>query len=206
MHNLSLLGFALCLMGCSDNAASGVDTGSGATTSTSGGSGSSGGSGGVGGTNFSACDTVGSCVLAQPGCCPVCTVPTLDDVEPIRSDLLEAFRDATCNGVELCACDGLINPNLFAVCEEGACVEGDLKTSVYSACSAASDCVLLPGLACCACDVPVDQWVAISNDTGGTLLGTLCGDVDCEACEVPPPANLVADCVEGHCIVAVTDL
>jgi hypothetical protein len=113
-------------LACGDDSSSAAGSGGAAGAPLGGGGSGAAGSGGAS-VNFAACDQPTDCGLVQPGCCPICELPTLADVEPIDIALAEAFYESTCNGVDLCACDGLVNPNLYAVCNAGTCEKADVR-------------------------------------------------------------------------------
>jgi hypothetical protein len=187
-------------LACGDDSSSAAGSGGAAGAPLGGGGSGAAGSGGAS-VNFAACDQPTDCGLVQPGCCPICELPTLADVEPIDIALAEAFYESTCNGVDLCACDGLVNPNLYAVCNAGTCEKADVRESDLSSCASAKECVLRAGLDCCACNAEPDAWVAIAAASEAALSALVCGTTECDACEPVPPAGLGVDCVSGHCEV-----
>jgi hypothetical protein len=187
---------------------SGATGGTGATGAT-GGSGASGGSGATGGgADFGACSLPGQCLLVEPGCCGGCGEISLPQVEPINAEHAQDYYDATC-GEENPACPdcaGFRDPGMFAWCDAGHCAEADIDTHPLGQCSSASDCVLRAGVDCCeTCGlVSIEQLVAI-NATAQPGLGELVCPADggaCPPCVPEYPANVVAHCDAGRCVVA----
>ncbi|MDI1445788.1 hypothetical protein [Polyangium sp. 6x1] len=172
----------------------------------SGGAGGSGGSGGTGGAapNFGACTGPGQCTLAKNSCCGPCSEPTLADVEPVHVDQVDEYSTFVCPEPTACpACGGAPNPDLFAYCEAGSCVEDDVSKHAFSECNAAADCTLRFGMDCCeACMGGVANLVAVASSSLQAMSALVCPPAfGCPPCAPVYPSEWKADCVAGHCAV-----
>lgn len=209
---LALL-FAAASIGTATTACSSqtvVDAPGGGGAGTGGGATGGGGSG-TGGAGFDECNGPGQCVVAVPGCCGTCGMPTLASVEPIASTQQDEFYAATCPNPEGTPCPGCAsfpNGNLFAYCEGGRCREADMTASPFSACTQPSDCALRWGTGCCpGCS---GSWepglggdlVAVATSQLAAFTSEVCaGDVACDDCAPDFPPGAAADCIAGHCAV-----
>lgn len=200
--NLRYLGIGLFLSvivaGCSSSSGGGT-----------GGGGGSGGAGGGGTVDFAACDGPGQCVMALKGCCESCGVTRPEEYEPINDSKASAHFDAVCSdktpGGPVCdACISYRNPNIFATCEQSACVAADLRAHAFGACSTADDCRLRMGASCCeACQGFPEGLTAIAKSQEGAFLQAVCSPLAgaCDDCAPQYPAGYVADCVNSQCVV-----
>ena len=76
----------------------------------------------------------------------------------------------------------------------------------FSACSAPSDCVVIPASCCGSCGAATrEDSVAVNKQSASVYQAWTCGeDTACPGCYMPTDANLVATCSAGKC--AVVDL
>ncbi|APR81703.1 Hypothetical protein A7982_07052 [Minicystis rosea] len=169
----------------------------------------SGGSGGGGGSEpngFNACSGPGQCVLASNSCCGTCGTTTLAGQTAINSAQTSAFFNAVCPEPTPCpACASIPDPNLFALCDDGACRGADVRTEPASACTSDGDCRLRFGTSCCeACNGDGSQLVAVNKSN--TLSASQCGpSTACDDCLPIYPQNTAAICNSGHCEVVFAD-
>jgi trypsin inhibitor len=149
--------------------------------------------------NYDACKVAQDCVLASPGCCGVCDGPGVSKHDFIAYNQANVGLVSTCgNGNVACgACPepepGQGTTQFFVPnCVAGECVVEDIRESDVTACTAAEDCKLRMGTACCEnCAGGGGDVVAVRND--GSFEKLVCGDVlpPCSACE--PPVRIFAD-------------
>jgi len=216
LRNLCTTAVVVAAVACGGSAA--VDEsgnsngGSGNSGTSNGGSGNSGtsnggsGNSGAGSAGFASCNGPGQCVLRTPGCCGICSEPTLADVEPINQANDQAFYDATCGENDpICpACAEQPNPNLFAYCRAEQCVEDDITLSEYNQCNEASECVLRAGLGCCECG-GFGVVALPASFVEQQLLQLVCPpDWGCDDCVPELPDGAEPACIDNRCAVVYT--
>lgn len=198
-------GLALSIVGCGGNVS--VD-------STSGGGGGAGGGTTTGtttgtGNDFTSCDGPGQCVLAVPGCCSGCGVPEVGDFAAVNSAKLDAYHTSVCPEETPCpACEGGINPNLFAYCDAGKCVAADVRTHAVSACATSADCHLRVGAGCCEGCGPVSESdLTVTSNAVPGLEALVCGpNAGCPECAPQYPPDVAPSCGgDGHCELVLLD-
>lgn len=97
----------------------------------------------------------------------------------------------------------MINPDLFATCDNSACSVVDLATSELSVCSVDADCVLRVA-DCCECGASMERFNLIAlSKTGRSAYPALVCDPNtaCAECLPTYPTSPTPTCVEGHCRV-----
>lgn len=214
----ALLGAAhLCLLviaGCGDTSrdetsgaggggGGGSSSGPGGATGTGGSSATGGGGLPAGCTDPAAraCAGPGECVLTSPDCC-LCGMPELDDMVALNAN---SVSGCVCEG-PVCDCATQLNPNLAASCEGGMCQAWDVRQQdAYSSCTTSADCRLRDGLGCCeGCTGAEWNLVAIRVDSAPLLTAAMCGpNAACRDCAPQYPANVAAECLDGHCAVVI---
>lgn len=187
----------------------GAVSGAGGATGGSSGTGAVGGAGGAGGADachdptLKTCNGPGQCVLATPNCC-LCGVPQLTDYVAMNQ---ASAGQCDCGG-PICDCAMMMNPNLAASCEGGACVAWDVRQEdAWSSCKDDLDCRLRDGLGCCETCAPVaEHLVAVRVDSEAALKGKMCASGSgCPKCMIQYPDNAKAVCSAGRCQVALTN-
>jgi hypothetical protein len=161
-----------------------------------------GGSGGTDGGVYDLCSKSSECVIRPASCCGQCGAATRDDIVALRSDQVTAYQTATCGDSSGCpACYSAQDATLIATCDAGHCKVVDLKLHAATACSAASDCRIRTNV-CCECGDPTDieHIIAISSESEFSPL--VCDGQACPECAPIYPAEVVVDCVSGHCNAA----
>jgi hypothetical protein len=150
-----------------------------------------------------ACETNQDCTLRAATCCGVCGAPALDDMIALSVDGVDAYAKQVCGtGPAMCpACATMLNPDLFATCDSGACQAVDLTQSEMSACTTASDCTLRAAT-CCECGASLEVWnlVAVAKTSLADYAAAICEPVQaCAECMPIYPTAVTLDCVSGHC-------
>lgn len=189
-----------------EGTSSGVTSGSSGngSSSSSGSTGSTTSSGGPDAGLIEGCSGPGQCTLAFLSCCAPCTEYGLDDVAPLHEDNVAAHYTALgCDDLPACPpCAGPPNPDLFAYCEGGQCVEADMGVHPLNECVNDSDCKLRYGLACCECGAEGLGLTAIPVNAEDDLAGLVCApDEGCPECAPTYPANAAPFCDAGRCTV-----
>ena len=136
-------------------------------------------------------------------CCGVCGMPELSDMFGINRAYVETYRKEKCPPPIACPlCIAAPNPNLGARCEADRCAPFDVRrVPEYSACMSDADCMLRPGVGCCACGVGTSDWIAVSHSGARALSSAVCDPVaPCPPCgPPPPPPELRAVCANNVC-------
>jgi hypothetical protein len=198
---------------CGGSVSAPEDTSSGVPSASSG-SGSSSSSVSTSGTTSSGgvdaglpgeCTGPGQCALAFLTCCAPCIEYGLDDVIPLHEDQVGPhYSDMGCDDLPACPpCVGPPNPDLFAYCEGGQCVEADMGVHPLNECAVDADCKLRYGLACCECGAEGLGLTAIPVNAQDDLAALVCKpDQGCLECAPTYPANASPFCDAGRCTVA----
>ena len=154
---------------------------------------------------WSACDLTSECTLASDGCCDVCSVPTLADVDAVNAARLDAHFAEVCPVPVPCPrCATRPNPELVATCDGGTCRALDVGALAITACTADSDCRLRT-TACCECGGDTDPWalIAVATTGEGAYAALVCDPgVACQECLPQYPDTVEAFCdLDHHCAV-----
>lgn len=200
------IGFACVMVAACGGSIAGGDGGGGGD----GGNGTDGGArvdGSV--VDFAACSGPGWCAIVPQTCCGKCGVPALGDMYGVNIDRSNDYRKAVCGaGPVACPdCLAMDDPNLNAVCRQGACRAVDVRTDSMSACTMDMDCVLRAGNSCCEGCGLVDPsgLIALSASGSGELQKNIChpNDGACPPCvpQYPPGYSAKCDPQTKHCRV-----
>ena len=150
--------------------------------------------------DFGDCSQTGHCTLREPQCCGSCTDLDLSMLEPVSIDYNQEFFDSVCpEPIPPCpACETPPPPpELIAACEQGTCVEYDIRESFHTECTEPADCMVIWS-DCCQCG---PNFIALATEARPAYLQAVCDPrADCIDCpRVEPTADV--DCVGGRCMI-----
>jgi hypothetical protein len=139
------------------------------------------------------------------GCCSPCGIPQIGAFAGVNPKYLDAFRAETCTTPNPACLKCLTgsNPNIGARCVTQHCKAFDVRSvPEYSKCTTNSDCQLRSGVGCCECGG--EGWVAVNASGWKALVADVCmPNAGCPDCLPQLPDNTTAQCVQGHCEVAI---
>jgi len=174
----------------------GGTVGSAGTSSTAG--------AGGGATDIRACSSNTDCEVVPVSCCSCGTGP-VSNYTAINSKY-DALYNGRCGTVDCVGCPPTaFDPNdatfyYVPTCQAGHCAVVDLRTTDITACSAATDCSLRAGTACCpGCS---GAPVALNTKNAPKLSTLVCGSepTGCLAC-LPDFSDYSVACSGGRCSV-----
>ena len=135
----------------------------------------------------------------------MCGNPTVDDVDAVNHDQLEAHQQAVCPTPVVCAaCPTQTNPNLFATCGAGSCKAVDVSSDSASECTADEDCRLRV-TGCCECGGSTASFelIALNRSKESLYTEQVCDPMQaCDECLPFYPTDVKARCgANCHCEV-----
>ena len=158
--------------------------------------------------DWAACQVPSDCVIVSNGCCDICGMPTLNEVDGVNKSLLDEHYDDVCGDPVPCPqCITMPNPELIATCRDGFCVAMDVGAENLTACTSGEECVIRTPECCeCGADTTPGVLIAIRSDSRRELEELVCDpDVDCAMCAPVYPDNVEAVCDDdSHCTALIT--
>ncbi|WP_437325555.1 BPTI/Kunitz domain-containing protein [Sorangium sp. So ce381] len=155
--------------------------------------------------DMDACESLGDCILASPGCCAACDPVDARAFVALNRASVHDYQIATgCEGVACAPCPDVDESErssqyFAATCEAGRCVVIDVRESTLTECAIASDCVLRDGLDCCE---GCDGRGIVALNRSADLQGMVCPGnfgAACNPCLPVYPPGMTAVCSSGRC-------